>query len=73
VVKGEPALGCVVGEHAAQFIGEADAPGGSGGDLLAGDEAVVEPPQQRRRRDVEFTGGLGHVEQVSFRFPVAGR
>src|SRR5271165_4575116 len=46
VVQGEPAVGCAVGEHAAELVGEADAPGRAGGDLLAGDEAVVQPAQQ---------------------------
>ena len=64
--RGHPAVGGVVGEHAAQLLGEADAPGGAGGDLLAGDEAVVEPAQQGGRRDAELAGGLGHVEQFSF-------
>jgi hypothetical protein len=31
-----------VREHAAQLAGEPDAPGGAGGDLLAGDEAVIQ-------------------------------
>src|SRR5271165_7513710 len=43
VAEGDPAVGGVVGEHAAQLIGEADAPRRAGGDLLAGDEAVVKP------------------------------
>ena len=64
--EGEPAVGRVVGEHAAQLAGEADLPGRAGGDLLAGDEAVVEPAQQGGRRDLEFAGRLGHVEQFSF-------
>jgi hypothetical protein len=72
VVEGEPPVGRVVCEHAAQLIGQADPPGGAGGDLLAGHEAVVEPPQQGRRRDIELAGGLGHVERLSFRFAVAG-
>jgi hypothetical protein len=35
-------VGRVVGEHPAQLAGEPDAPGGAGGDLLAGDEAVIQ-------------------------------
>ena len=71
-MQGEPAVGGVVGEHAAQLVGEADPPRGAGGDLLAGDEAVVEPAEQRGRGDARVPGGLGHVEQFSFRFLVAG-
>src|ERR1700758_1769878 len=39
VGEGDPAVGGGVGEHAAELIGEAHAPRGAGGDLLAGDEA----------------------------------
>ena len=72
VVQGEPSIGCAVCEHAAELIGEADAPGGAGGDLFAGDEAVIEPAQQGLGRDAELAGGLGHVEQVSFRGGAGG-
>ena len=71
MVQGDPAVGGAVGEHAAQLIGEPDAPRGAGGDLLAGDEAVIQPAQQGRGRDAELAGGLGHVEQFSFRGRVA--
>ena len=65
-MDGDPAGGGVVGEHAPQFIGEPDAPGGAGSDLLAGDEAVVEPAEQGGGRDLQFAGGLAHVERLSF-------
>jgi hypothetical protein len=65
VTEGDPAVGCVVGEHGVQLAREADLPGGSRGDLLAGDEAVVQPAQQGGGCDPEFAGGLGHVEQLS--------
>ena len=64
--------GGVVGEHAAQLAGEADPPGGAGGDLLASDEAVVEPAQQGGGRDLELAGCLAHVEQLSFVLAGAG-
>jgi hypothetical protein len=67
VGEGDPALGGGVGEHAAEVAGEADLPGRAWGDLLAGDEAVVQPAQQGRRCDVELAGSGGHVEQFSFR------
>jgi len=66
VAERDPAVGRVAGEDAAQLVGEADAPRRAGGDLLTGDEAVVEPAQQGGRGDAELAGGLGHVEQVSF-------
>src|ERR1700757_4081248 len=66
VAEGNPAVGGGVGEHAAELIGEVDGPGRAGGDLLAGDEAVVEPAQQGGRRDAELAGGGGHVERFSF-------
>src|SRR6266702_4439351 len=73
VVQGEPAVGGVVGEHAAQLAGEAHAPGRAGGDLLAGDEAVVEPAQQGGWRDLELVGRFGHVEQFSLGGCIAAR
>ena len=72
VGEGNPAVGGGVGEHAAELGGEADLPGRAGGDLLAGDEAVVEPAQERGGGDAELACGLGHVEQGSFRKVVAG-
>ena len=44
-VEADPAVG-ETGEPRADVVGEADAPGRAGGDLLAGDEAVVQPAQQ---------------------------
>jgi len=45
---------------------------GARGDLLAGDEAVVEPAQRGGGRDPEFASDLGHVEQLSFGHLFAG-
>jgi hypothetical protein len=72
VVESEPAVGRVVDEHAAKLVGDADAPGGAGGDLLAGDEAVVESAQQGGGGDAELFGGGGHVEEFSFLRLVGG-
>src|SRR5262249_38689711 len=72
VVKGEPALGSVVDEYAAEFVGEPDSPRRAGGDLFAGDEAVVEPAQQGGRGDAGLFGGGGHVERCSFLWLVGG-
>jgi len=43
---GQPALRGLVGEQAADGGGEADPPGGAGGELLAADESVAQPPVQ---------------------------
>src|SRR5260370_38000777 len=40
VAEGDPAVGVAVGGHAAHPVGEADAPRGAGGDLLACDETA---------------------------------
>lgn len=48
------------------------APGRAGGDLLAGDEAVIQPAQQGGGGDAELAGGGGHVEQLSFRLLAGG-
>ena len=45
---GEPAVGCVVDEQGADVVCEADPPGRAGGELLAGDEPVVQPAVQGR-------------------------
>jgi hypothetical protein len=59
----EPAFGGVVDEQGAQFVGHADAPGGAGGVLLAGDETVADPAVQGRGGDAEVFGGVGDGEQ----------
>ena len=63
---GEPAVWGVVGEQRADFGGEADPPGGAGGELLAGDEPVAEPAVQGGGGEAEFGGGVSHGEQFSF-------
>ena len=45
----QPAFGGVVDEQRADVVGEADAPGRAGGELLAGDEPVAEPAVQGGR------------------------
>src|SRR4051812_2756601 len=57
--------GRVVDEQGAQLVVDADAPGGAGGVVLAGDEAVVEPAVQGRGRDAERVGGLGDRKQFA--------
>src|SRR5713101_3859304 len=50
----------------AKVIGETDAPGGTGSDLLAGDEAVAQPTMKRRGRDCELGGSFGHCHEFPF-------
>ena len=66
-LDGNPAGGGIVGDEIPDGSGEADAPGGTGGDLLAGDESVVEPPVEGGGGDAELGGGLAHAYHVSFR------
>src|ERR1700750_1131183 len=66
-LDGDPAGGGMVGDEVPDGFGEADAPGGAGGDLLAGDESVVEPPVEGGGGDAELSGGLVHAHQVSVR------
>ena len=58
--------------RARSVVGEADAPGRAGGELFAGDEAVVQPAVQGGRSDAELFGGVGHGEQFSFLRVVGG-
>ena len=62
----QPAVGGVVDEQGADVVGEADPPGGAGGELFAGDEAVAEPAVQGGGRESEFLCGVGHGERFSF-------
>ena len=55
LVQRQPAVGDVGADLAAQRLGDADLPGGAGGELLAGDEAVPQPP---------VDGGLVHAEDL---------
>ena len=64
-LDGYPAGGGIVGDELPDGLGEADAPGGPGGDLLAGDESVVEPPVEGGGGDAEFGGGLVHAHHLT--------
>src|SRR6266496_4166884 len=64
---------CAASPHGTSGLtGESRGPRRAGGDLLAGDEAVVQPAQQGGRGDAELAGGGGHVEQFSFGCLAAG-
>src|ERR1019366_9071516 len=62
---GYPPGGRVVGDEGADGVGEADPPGRAGGDLLAGDEPVVEPPVEGGGGDAELGCGLVHADHVT--------
>src|SRR6201989_1214232 len=64
-LDGNPAGGGVVGDEVLDGFGEADAPGGAGGDLLTGDESVVEPPVEGGGGDAELGGGLVHAHHLT--------
>ena len=69
---GQPAVGGVVDEQVADVVGEPDAPGRAGGELLAGDKPIAEPTVQGGGRRGQFGGGLGHGEQLCFGRVVGG-
>ena len=56
----------------ADVVGEPDAPGRAGGELLAGDEPVGQPAVQGGGRQAQLVGGVGHGEQLSFGRVVVG-
>src|ERR1019366_4780409 len=62
---GYPPGGRVVGDEGADGVGEADPPGRAGGDLLAGDEPVVEPPVEGGGGDAELGCGLVHADHFT--------
>ncbi len=62
---GQPAGRGVVDEAVAQLVGEADAPRGAGGELFAGDEAVVDPAVHGGRGDAEDLGRFGHGDELA--------
>ena len=59
------ALGYLLHETALERVVDAYAPWCAGGELLAGDEAVVEPAVDGRRGQAEFAGGLAHAHQFA--------
>jgi hypothetical protein len=69
---GQPAVGGVVDEQRADVVGEADAPGRTGGELLTGDEPLVQPAVQSGRRESELVSCVGHGERFFLDWGVAG-
>ena len=60
--EGDPAgrgLGC---DPVAELLVDADLPGGSGSELLAGDEAIARPPVDGGAGDAELAGGFADAD-----------
>ena len=62
---GEPARRGVFDEAGAQFVGDADAPGGAGGELFAGDEPVGQPAVHGGGDDAEDLGCFGDGDELA--------
>src|ERR1039457_833342 len=59
LAEGQPAVGGLGPDAVAELLVDADVPGCSGGELLAGDEAVAEPPVDGGGGDAELASGFG--------------
>jgi len=55
----------VLGDLGPQRVIEPDAPGRTGGQLLAGDEPVGQPPVDGGDPDAQFGGGLGDADHLA--------
>src|SRR5580704_7292473 len=62
LAEGQPAVGCLGPDAVAELLVDADLPGCSGGELLAGDEAVAEPPVDGGAGDAELPCGLADAD-----------
>ena len=62
LAEGQPAVGCLGPDHVAELLVDADLPGCSGGELLAGDEAVAQPPVDGGAGDAELACGFGDAD-----------
>ena len=58
---------CFFHESSTQLIGDANAPGSTGCELFAGDEAVVEPAMNSRGSETEYLGSLVHCGEFTSR------
>src|SRR5918996_933684 len=61
----QPAGWGFVDEAVAQLVGHADAPGGAGGELFAGDEPIVEPAVHGGSSDAEDLGRVGDGDELA--------
>jgi len=62
LAEGQPAVGCLWPDAVAELLVDADLPGCSGGELLAGDEAVAQPPVDGGAGEAELAGGLADAD-----------
>jgi hypothetical protein len=58
----QPAVGGLGPDPVAELLVDADLPGCSGGELLAGDEAVAKPPVDGGGGDAELVSGFGDAD-----------
>jgi DDE_Tnp_1-associated/Transposase DDE domain len=62
LAEGQPAVGGLGADPVAELLVDADLPGCSGGELLAGDEAVAQPPVDGGAGDAELASGFGDAD-----------
>src|SRR5271166_1512837 len=62
LAEGQPAVGGLGPDPVAELLVDADLPGCSGGELLAGDEAVAQPPVDGGGGDAELASGFGDAD-----------
>jgi hypothetical protein len=62
LAEGQPAVGCLGLDPVAELLVDADLPGCSGSELLAGDEAVAQPPVDGGGGDAELASGFGDAD-----------
>jgi hypothetical protein len=62
LAEGQPAVGCLGPDAVAELLVDADLPGCSGSELLAGDEAVAQPPVDGGAGDAELAGGFADAD-----------
>src|SRR6516225_10995838 len=62
LAEGQPAVGCLWPDAVAELLVDADLPGCSGGELLAGDEAVAQPPVDGGAGEAELASGFGDAD-----------
>jgi hypothetical protein len=58
------AVGGMLDEASAEFIGEPDPPGRAGGGLLGGDEPVVDPAVHGGGNDAELARRFGDADRI---------
>jgi hypothetical protein len=62
LAEGQPAVGCLGPDAVAELLVDADLPGCSGSELLAGDEAIAEPPVDGGTGDAELPSAFADAD-----------